>query len=363
MSQVHQFLSDGPLPPSPSRSNPAKWIALVVAVVAFVGLAGLAFLSFRSSAVSDDFVGPGSGEVVIQVDRGDSLSAIGRTLRDAGVVATADAFVRAATVNEGASSIGPGRYTMLQGMSGAQAVTLMLDPASRAQSRLVLPEGLRLEQTVEAAANATGLPKSRFKVALDRSEDLGLPDWAEGRPEGFMFPASYDLAGDETADGILQVLITRFNQASSQVNLEGRAEDRGITPYEALVIASLVQAEGHPNDFAKVARVIYNRLKADMPLQLDSTVAYGLGITDITLTKEQLAADTPYNTHTNKGLPPTPINSPGEAAIEAALEPAKGKWLYFVTVNPDTGETKFAKTYGEFLTYKKEFQDFIASQG
>jgi len=115
-----------------------------------------------------------------------------------------------------------------------------------------------------------------------------------------------------------------------------------------------------PNDFAKVARVIYNRLDAEMPLQLDSTVSYALGINDILLNEEQLSTESPYNTYLNAGLPPTPINSPGEAAIDAALAPASGKWLYFVTVDPEAGITKFTKSYDKFLQLKAQFQANLA---
>ena len=127
-----------------------------------------------------------------------------------------------------------------------------------------------------------------------------------------------------------------------------------------LTIASIVQAEVPPADFPKAARVIYNRLEQDMPLQMDSTVAYALGINDIQLNEDQLATSSPYNTYANKGLPPGPINSPGEAAMEAALDPAEGDWLYFVTVNPVTGETKFTADYEEFLEFKREFQRNLA---
>jgi UPF0755 protein len=136
----------------------------------------------------------------------------------------------------------------------------------------------------------------------------------------------------------------------------------GRDPYEILIIASLIEAEVLPNDFAKAAAVVYNRLELGMPLQFDSTVSYALGITELLLSKEQLATDSPYNTYEVTGLPPTPINSPGEAAIEAALAPAKAKWLYFVTVDPTTRETKFARSYERFLKLKRQFQQNVADQ-
>lgn len=362
MSQLQPFMTDGPLPPSPNRASPWRKVAALVSALVVVAAIGSAVFLVRSPAATEDFAGTGTGEVAITVARGDTITEIGRALKEAGVVASVDAFVSAALVDDKGASIGPGRYTLRRGMSGVDAVALMLDPKSRAQSRLVLPEGLRMGQTVDLAAEATGLPADSFEEVLDKPGGLGLPDWSGGRPEGFLFPASYDLAGDETAERVLQTLVARFSQASADLNLVERAKARGIDPYEVLVIASIVQAEGQPDDFAKVARVIYNRLDDDMPLQMDSTVAYGLGIVDLTLSAEQLASDSPYNTYVVKGLPPTPINSPGEAAIEAALQPAQGPWLYFVTVNPDTGETKFTKRYEKFLEYKKQFQDYVASK-
>jgi len=242
-------------------------------------------------------------------------------------------------------------------------VDLMLDPISRADSRLVLPEGLRLPQTIEAAAEASSLPLSEFEQVIDNPGVLPLPSWAEQRPEGFMFPATYDLAGDETAEEILSTLVTRFDQSALELDLVARAEAIERTPYEVMIVASLVQAEVLPEDMRKAAAVIYNRLDEGMPLQFDSTVSYALGITELQLSAEQLETESPYNTYANEGLPPTPINSPGEAAIEAALNPAKANWLYFVTINPETRETKFAKDYDRFLRLKDQLRDWLAENG
>jgi len=360
MSQLAPMMSSGPLPPSRNRSSWGKRIAGLIAVAIALGMIGVSVLLVRGPDETTDFAGSGTGEVTVVVSSGDTLTQIGRTLAEAGVVLSAESFVNAASVDERASSIGPGKYTMRRQMSSIEALELMLDPASRADSRLVLPEGLRLEQTVAIAAEATSLPKSDFQKVLQEPEQLDLPAFAKNRPEGFMFPATYDLTGEETAKSTLRTLVKRFKEASDDVSLEARAGDVGLTPYEALIVASLVQAEVAPGDFAKAARVIYNRLDQGMPLQLDSTVSYALGITDIQLNEDQLATSSPYNTYVRRGLPPRPINSPGEAAMEAALNPAKGKWLYFVSVDPRTNETKFAKSYDKFLELKREFQANLA---
>jgi UPF0755 protein len=360
VSQLAPMMSSGPLPPSRNRSSWGKRIAGLISVAIALGMIGLAVLLLRGPDESTDYAGAGTGEVTVVVARGDTLTEIGAKLQDAGVVLSSDSFVNAASVDDRAGSIGPGKYTMRKQMNSIEALDLMLDPQSRADSRLLLPEGLRLEQTVAIAADATELPKSDFQEVLRDPKQLDLPAFAKDRPEGFMFPATYDLTGEETAKSTLRQLVKRFKQASADVGLEERASDVGLTPYQALVVASLVQGEVAPGDFAKAARVIYNRLEQDMPLQLDSTVSYALGVSDIQLNEDQLKTASPYNTYVRRGLPPRPINSPGEAAMEAALNPAKGKWLYFVSIDPRTNETKFAKTYDKFLELKQEFQANLA---
>ncbi len=317
---------------------------------------------FGGGSETNDYVGSGTGSVSITVSRGESLTKIGSTLQAADVVKSVESFTSAASNNEASATIGPGNYTMKTQMSGESALLLMLDPASRAASRLVLPEGLRLNETVELSASTSGLPATDFEEVLANPDALSLPSWAESRPEGFMFPATYDLVGDENAEGILSALVKRFKQSASSIDLEARAAQLGRSPYEILTVASLLEGEVVPEDFAKVAAVVYNRLEAKMPLQFDSTVSYALGLDELQLSSDQLDTESPYNTYKVIGLPPTPINSPGDSALEAALSPAKGKWLYFVTVNPDTGETKFARSYEKFLKFKAEYQAFLDAQ-
>jgi UPF0755 protein len=360
MSQLGPLMSPGSLPPSRHQATWGKRIAALISIGIAVLMVGVSILLIRGPDESADFTGVAEGQAVVVVSSGDTLTEIGRKLAEVGVVDSVDSWINAASVDDRASSIGPGKYTLRTRMSAADALDLMLDPASRADSRLVLPEGLRLEQTVAIASETTSIPKADFQRILRNPTGIGLPDWAKGRPEGFLFPATYDLTGEETAKSLLRDLVTRFNKASEDTGLEERAKEQGITPYEALIVASLVEAEVAPGDFAKAARVIYNRLDKNMPLQLDSTVSYALGINDIQLNEEQLATKSPYNTYERTGLPPRPINSPGEAAIQAALSPAKGKWLYFVSVNPVSGETKFARTYDKFLELKREFQRNLA---
>jgi UPF0755 protein len=359
---MNEVLSGEELPPSRHAHSWSKRVVVGAGLIALLAVLYGIYSIFGGGSESNDYVGSGSGSVSITVSRGESLTKIGNTLAAADVVKSVESFTGAAANNEASSTIGPGEYTMKSQMSGESALLLMLDPASRAASRLVLPEGLRLQETVALSASATGLPASDFDQVLEDAKSLALPSWAQSRPEGFMFPATYDLVGDENAEAILSSLVARFNQSATNIDLETRAAQAGRSPYEILTVASLLEGEVIPEDFAKVAAVVYNRLEAKMPLQFDSTVSYALGLDALELSADQLETDSPYNTYRVTGLPPTPINSPGESALEAALSPAKGKWLYFVTVNPNTGETKFAKSYEKFLRLKAEYRSFLDAQ-
>lgn len=360
MSQLVPFLTHDPLPPSPNRRS---WVRRIVAVL---GLAALALgVWWTVGAVRDllpeESQAPVAGrEVTVVVESGDSLGTVAAKLADAGVVLSSSSFLAAADLDERSVTIGPGVYSLVTGLSGAEAVDLMLDPATRA-APLVLPEGLRLADTVRLTAEATGISPAALDAVLLAPQDLGLPTWSRDRPEGFLFPASYDIIPGRDATQVLRTMVERFDLAAAQVDLIERAAERGISPYDVLIIASLVQAEAAPRDFRKVAAVIYNRLEEGMPLQLDSTVNYALGTSTLLVTESMVEVDSPYNTYRVTGLPPTPINSPGQDAIEAALDPANGDWIYFVTVDPDTLTTRFTSSYEQFLAWKAEFRERYGS--
>lgn len=303
--------------------------------------------------------GSGVGKALVVVQPGQDLTEVGRELVARGVILTVEGFVKATLRNPESTSVMPGTYGLPTQITSEEALELLLDPTSRQTNRVVVPEGLRVSQILGRLSEQTRLPLVDFENALSESSSLGLPTWARGDPEGFLFPATYTFDPGTSAKQVLQTMIKRFNQASTDVELMARAKERGYTPYQVLIIASLLEGEGQPDHFGKVARVIENRFESGMPLQFDSTVNYGLGTTDISLTQSQLDKNTPYNSYLNQGLPPTPINSPGEAALQAALKPTPGKWLYFVTVDPNTGETRFSEGYQEFLRNKALFTEWL----
>jgi UPF0755 protein len=330
-------------------------LATVLALLIVVGLLGAVVYVGRntlsglfSGGGPDDYPGPGTGTVTVQVAPGDTVTAVSSTLLDAGVIATQQAFLEAAAGNPAATGIQPGTYELKLEMSAAGALGVLVNPDNRQVESVTVPEGLRLDETLTTLANATGLPVADFKAAAT-DPAIGLPAYANGGAEGFLFPATYEFEPDATPVEMLAAMVTRFNQAATTVSLEAGAAALGRTPLEIVTIASIIEDEtSRVEDMAKVSRVIYNRLAIDMKLQLDSTVSYAVGSTGtVFTTEEERQVDSPYNTYRYAGLPPGPINSPGEAALTAALAPADGDWLFFVAVNLETGDTRFAKTAEE----------------
>lgn len=296
-------------------------------------------------------------EVTVSVESGDTLSVIGRTLKDAGVIASVDAFIQASEANPNARFITPGDYKVPTHIPAATAIELLLSPEARDEVKIVIPEGSRASEIYAIVGKQLGVPTTQVAAAF---ADAELPVSANGNPEGFLFPATYSVARTATATDVAAAMVSRYRQAAAELELERRARAQQLSVTDVMIIASLLEGEAAPRDYAKVARVVLNRLAIDMPLQFDSTVNYGLGIDKIQLTTAQLQQDGPYNTYTRTGLPPTPINSPGEAAIEAALSPARGPWLYFVATNPSKKITEFAETYDEFLRLKAKFKRAIS---
>jgi UPF0755 protein len=343
-------------------------LAVLVGGFYFVVTRGVDWVAGQFSS-ADDYPGPGRGSVTFEVDEGDATAEIGRNLKAEGVVASVQSFLDAAAADPDSTGIQVGFYPLKKEMAAEDALEVLLDPGNQVKSTVTVPEGLRVEDVVTLLAEETEFGAAKWRAALADDEALGLPDYAEGNPEGYLFPATYEIGPKDKPKDVLAAMVARWQQAADEAGLEEAAAEQGKTPAELMVIASLVEAEGRGDDMAKIARVIYNRL--DGPgdkggtnglLQIDAAVNYGLDQElGVALTTEQLAEDTPYNTYTRAGLPPTPIEAPGDAAIAAAANPADGDWYYYVTVDLATGETKFAETYDEFLDYKDEFTQYCTT--
>jgi UPF0755 protein len=356
------------------RRGPGCLIGLVILAVLFGGLyfgvtKGVDFVKDQIEG-TPDYPGPGTGEVVFEVQKGDSSATIARNLKDKDIVKSVEAFVNAANANPESKSIQVGSYQMQLQMKAEDALELLIDPANAVGDAITIPEGLRVVDIVALLAKKTDFSKNDFEKALAQPAKLGLPDYAEGNAEGYLFPATYEFGPDQQPVDMLKAMVVRWEQAAADVDLEAKAAELGYTPHEMMTIAAMLEAEGRGDYTPKIARVIYNRLEIEPNpsagfLQIDATVNYALGRPGIArLTTEEIdsVADSPYNTYTQKGLPPGPIEAPGQAAMEAALNPADGPWFYYVTVNLATGETKFATTPEEFQQYKNELDEYCATQ-
>ncbi len=356
------------------RRGPGCLIALVILAV-LVGAAywgvttGIDKIQSQFSS-ADDYSGPGTGEVNFEVKQGDSIAVMGRGLKSAGVVASVDAFIEAAGANPEAGNIQAGFYPLMKEMKASDVVTILVDPDKIITTHVTIPEGLRVADVVALMVDKTGLPQAQFEKALQDPQALGLPDYADGNAEGYLFPATYDFGPDEKPADMLKDMVVRWQQAAQENDLEAGAEALGYTPQEIMTVASMIEAEGRGKYRVKIARVIYNRLEIDPNpaagfLQIDATVNYALGKPGpAVLTQDEIdsVADSPYNTYKQKGLPPGPIEAPGDDSIQAALNPAKGPWFFYVTVNLKTGETKFTDDYDEFLEFKGELQEYCDTQ-
>ncbi|MGY2063970.1 endolytic transglycosylase MltG [Blastococcus sp. SYSU DS0619] len=315
-------------------------------LVAGIVLGGQQLLSLIDPA-SQDYAGTGTGSVDVRVEEGDTLSDIARTLQEADVIASTGPFIDAASANPDATSIQPGVYTVRLQMSGEAALDLLLDPAARQVSRVTVPEGFTVDQILARLAEETGRPIEELTAAADPAA-LTLPGYANGQLEGFLFPATYDFEPDTTPQQMLQQMVDTFTATAGRLQLEQRAAALGLTPYEVVTVASMVQSETRlDEERPDVAQVIYNRLEQGIALGIDATLAYGLDKSGNELTVTDLASDNPYNTRNRQGLPPTPISSPGEASLEAALAPSSGDLLYYV-LESEEGAHFFTSDYSEF---------------
>ncbi|RBY76775.1 endolytic transglycosylase MltG [Geodermatophilus sp. TF02-6] len=322
-------------------------LAVLAGLVAGIVLGGKALIGLVNPP-DEDYTGQGSGSVEVRIAEGDTLSDIARTLQTQGVIASVGPFVDAAETQPAATGIQPGVYAMRAQMSGQAALDLLLDPATRQVTRVTIPEGFTVRAVLERLAEDTGRPLADFEAAAADPAALGLPAYAGGQLEGFLFPATYEFTPDDTPADVLREMVGQFTATAARLQLEQRAAAAGRSPYDVVTVASMVQSETRLDDERRdVAQVVYNRLDRGIALGIDATIAYGLGKNGNDLTVTDLQTDDPYNTRTRPGLPPTPISNPGEASLEAALAPTTGDLLYYVLESAD-GRHFFTADYGQF---------------
>ena len=329
---------------------------VVVAVLGAGALIGGRSLTSRFGT-TPDYTGSGSGEALVVVKPGDTATDIAATMVSQDVIKSEKAFANAAKQDARALGIQPGTYKLHKQMSGAAALQLILDPSARLLSRVTVPEGLSVAATLKLISEKSKLKLADLQAAANDVKALGLPSYAKGKPEGFLFPDTYDLEPDTTAAGLLKSMVDEYKAKVDDAGLVQKAAAVNLSPYEMVIVASLVEKETQQADErGKVARVIYNRLDQDFFLGIDAAVLYGLNRSSGGLSEADLAKDTPYNNRIHKGLPPTPIANPGIASLQAAVAPAKGPWLYYVLDASHPGHHLFTDDRDVFNTAKAKCQ-------
>jgi UPF0755 protein len=363
--------------PEPPPRRPRRTGVFVLAVLVLLGavVGGGAYV-YNSYFVAPDFDGAGSGDVIVQVEQGDSGTQIGRMLVERGVVASVEAFIDASAEDDRVRSVQPGYYQLRSQMSAAAAVARLVDPASRV-GQLEIRGGVQLDDTrapdgtvapgvltlvsqatcAEQDGTERCVSADELRTAMTDTDPaaLGVPEWAlagigaaepRRRLEGLLAPGRYDVPPGTPAVDVLRGLLTTSATRLEAAGLVTGAQEIGSDPYEVLIISSLVEKEAITPDMPRVSRVIYNRLGAGRRLEMDSTVNYPLDLQALRTTAEDRNRPGPYNSYEVTGLPPTPIAAAGQEAIQAALAPEPGPWFYFVRCQTD-GTSCFAETFAQ----------------
>jgi UPF0755 protein len=318
-------------------------VALLMALITFT----LREIANQPRALPDFESGMSEGSTTLVIESGESGSEIAKKLESAGVIKSAETFFRLAVGDSRSSRIAPGTYRLETKIPAAEALEQLLD-LDRVIGLISVRDGARLDEVV------TLLEENGFKdvrTVLEKRKPQA--PFTFKSLEGFLYPAKYSFEPGAKADDVINAMTERFYRALAENDLNDLPQ--GISPDEFLIIASIVEAEGTPDVFSKIARVIYNRLERKMALQMDSTVHYiKRERGNIALSLAATKIDSPYNTYQRQGLPPGPIGSPTSAAMRATLNPEAGDWLYFITVAPK--ETRFTKSYDEFLQWKELYR-------
>ncbi len=332
-----------------------RLLVLMLTLVVFVTAVavGAQFLKpLLGTDKASDYPGPGTGEVQVSVQPGEGPRSVATALENQKVVANADTFLHALTASGG--TLSPGDYTFKMEMKNSDAVNVLLGKDKSKVIYFALSAGLRIGESLQAISEGSGVPLGQLQELSNDPAQFGVPATAKNL-EGFLAPGEYRFPLGTPAKEILQSVV--------KVTLDELVSQGMTDPakqYQALIVASIVQAEGGQAEYGDVAGAIYNRLKPNDQtggfLQVDSAVTYGLGTRSFNFSEaEREDKANPYNTYANPGLPPGPIGSPGKTAIDAAAKPKANDYLYWVTINLDTRETKFSKTLAEHNMYVDQY--------
>jgi UPF0755 protein len=295
--------------------------------------------------------------VAFVIPKGAGVETIGKLLEAKGVIDSAFGFRVAAYLDGGAEGIQAGRYELPSGLTARDALAKLQDaPPAPDFVNVTFPEGLWLEDFARILEEETDLSGERFLKVLEKGKVRSslLPQGSTNH-EGLLFPSTYQVSEDDDEISVARRLVAEMEERVAPIDFS-LAESLGYSRYEAIVIASMIEAEAKlDSERPKVARVIYNRLEIGEKLGIDATVNYAIGDHKLGLTLSELAIDSPYNTRLYPGLPPTPIGAPGEEALQAAAAPAEGEWLFYVLADCG-GRHAFSESYDEFLSDKAAYE-------
>ena len=349
------------------RGDKGSWLALgfLLAVVGtFIALSLYAVGWIRGEL---DPPGPPGSEVVVALGVGESSASIGGVLEELGIIENATVYSWYVRLKGGAE-FQAGEFTFQKNSSASEAIEVLRSGPTRvalaSTLSVTLVEGLTVAEIAESIDRIEDIPfdgeefLDELRSGRYRSKygpEPGSLGSEFERYEGLLFPDTYSLFADAEPATLILQLIATTDAVGDRVGLFQADRAVGLTPYEVIIVASLIEREAKvDDDRPKIARVIYNRLTLDMPLGIDATIAYFTG--DNELTRRDLDTESPFNTRLVKGLPPTPIATPSEKSIRAALSPARGEWLYYVLTDED-GTHSFSETEEEFLANKQICQD------
>jgi UPF0755 protein len=315
------------------------------------------FLYLRSVGFLGDS-DPGQ-KVKLVIPKGAGTQTIGRVLVESGVIKSATGFRLATYFGGGVEDVQAGRYEIPTGLTAKDALAALIDsgPLGAEFVNVTFPEGSWLIDFADRVGEATHLSGEKFLDIVEngRVRSAYKPDDI-ATLEGLLFPSTYQVVKKDTEESLATELVQEMEKQMAKLDFEAKAEALGLIPYEALIVASMIEGEASVGgDRDKIARVIYNRLEQGIALGIDATIIYALGEHRTELFKSDLEIDSPYNTRLVQGLPPTPIGAPGLESLTAAVNPAEGEWLYYVLSDCE-GHHAFSEDYNDFLNDKNAYQ-------
>lgn len=349
--------------PENRRVKPYVMAALAVVALLVVIATVMAYLNSRSQDNAQTASITAGEHIKVTIPSGANAARIAQLLVQERVISDGKAFLSAIQKQDVASKIKSGTYELVAGSDYQQLIDRLIQGPNSSENALVVPEGFTVDKLADLVSQQFGISRDDFLAQAKASNYVDefpfLKDAQNDSLEGFLWPKTYDFSSTTpTSDAIIKLMLTQYKTETANLDFEGAQQNikqqYGITMsrYDFIKLASIIEKEALiDEDRPLIASVMFNRLKADMPLQSDATMGY---VTKGKVTPQDLKSDSPYNTQNKKGFPPTPICSPGIASLSAAMLPATTDNYYF-WITKD--EHKFSKTYDEHLQAIKEAKE------